>query len=204
MPNELEAASPEDLLRGRDAVMDGLIASARTLFAQKGPSNVSVRDVAAHAGVNHGLVHRHFGSKEGLLKAVMDGFAEKFRAAVEDDQSTEEIARRMHAVLLHESDLLRILGHLLLAGEDPRSFIAPRGGVGLLVAKAREDAKSNPVSADGIPPDHAVLAGAALAFGWILFAPFFHEVAGIKRAAEVKTVQQSVNSIALALLSGSR
>ncbi|HTJ47616.1 MAG TPA: helix-turn-helix domain-containing protein [Kofleriaceae bacterium] len=34
-------------------------------------AGVSVRDIAAEAGVNHGLVHRHFGSKDGLIRAAV-------------------------------------------------------------------------------------------------------------------------------------
>ena len=53
---------------GRDA----LLASAVELFAQHGPASVSIRDVARHAGVNHGLVHRHFGSKDDLLAEAIE------------------------------------------------------------------------------------------------------------------------------------
>ncbi len=53
---------------GRDA----LLASAVELFAEHGPASVSIRDVARHAGVNHGLVHRHFGSKDDLLAEAIE------------------------------------------------------------------------------------------------------------------------------------
>jgi TetR/AcrR family transcriptional regulator, repressor for neighboring sulfatase len=49
-----------------------LLASAMELFAGHGPASVSIRDVARHAGVNHGLVHRHFGNKEDLIAAALD------------------------------------------------------------------------------------------------------------------------------------
>ena len=31
-----------------------------------------MRDIAADAGVNLGLIHRHFGNKDDLLQAVLD------------------------------------------------------------------------------------------------------------------------------------
>lgn len=51
---------------------DALLESAIELFAEHGPASVSVRDVARRAGVNHGLVHRHFGSKDALLAQAIE------------------------------------------------------------------------------------------------------------------------------------
>jgi AcrR family transcriptional regulator len=47
-----------------------LVAAAERLFADHGYSNVSVRAVAAAAGVNWSLVGYHFRGKEGLLSEV--------------------------------------------------------------------------------------------------------------------------------------
>jgi AcrR family transcriptional regulator len=55
-----------------DSTRDALLAAAVELFAERGPAAVSVRDVARHAGVNHGLVHRHFGSKDDLLAEAIE------------------------------------------------------------------------------------------------------------------------------------
>jgi AcrR family transcriptional regulator len=43
---------------------------ALRLFAERGPDAVSVRQIAAAAGVSPGLVSHHFGSKDGLRDAV--------------------------------------------------------------------------------------------------------------------------------------
>jgi AcrR family transcriptional regulator len=47
-----------------------LVAAAERLFAERGYKNVSVRAIAAHAGVNWSLVGYHFRGKEGLLSEV--------------------------------------------------------------------------------------------------------------------------------------
>jgi len=44
---------------------------AAKLFAQHGPNNVSVRDIAACASVSHALVHRYLGSKDDILLAAI-------------------------------------------------------------------------------------------------------------------------------------
>lgn len=51
---------------------DTLLASAVQLFAQHGPASVSIRDVARGAGLNHGLLHRHFGSKDALIAEAIE------------------------------------------------------------------------------------------------------------------------------------
>ncbi|KPV48598.1 hypothetical protein SE17_37210, partial [Kouleothrix aurantiaca] len=49
-----------------------IIASARAIFAARGFAGVSLRDIAAHAEVTHGLLRHHFGSKDDIWRAVID------------------------------------------------------------------------------------------------------------------------------------
>jgi AcrR family transcriptional regulator len=49
---------------------DKLIRSAEELFSTKRYREVSVRDIAAHAGVNFGLVSYYFGGKQALFDEV--------------------------------------------------------------------------------------------------------------------------------------
>ncbi len=53
-------------------------ASALELFALKGPDAVSIREIAAAAGVSPGLVLHHYGSKQGLRDAVDEHVAAFF------------------------------------------------------------------------------------------------------------------------------
>lgn len=55
---------------GRDAVRHAVVATARRVFAARGP-RASLREVAEAAGVNLGLIHRHIGNKDDLLAAVL-------------------------------------------------------------------------------------------------------------------------------------
>ena len=55
----LDSSSKEKLLR-----------SAETLFSAKGFREISVREIAAHAGVNYALVAYHFGGKQALFDEV--------------------------------------------------------------------------------------------------------------------------------------
>jgi len=51
---------------------DRLIAAAEVLFAERGVEAASLRDITGQAGTNLAAVNYHFGSKEGLLRAVLE------------------------------------------------------------------------------------------------------------------------------------
>lgn len=48
-----------------------ILESARRLFIERGIDAVSIRDIAADAGITHALVHRYFGTRDELLAAVL-------------------------------------------------------------------------------------------------------------------------------------
>jgi AcrR family transcriptional regulator len=56
----------------RTETRDRLLAAAASLFAQRGVAGVSVNAVAELAERTSGAVYDHFGSKEGLLVALLD------------------------------------------------------------------------------------------------------------------------------------
>lgn len=58
-----------------------LLDSAEELFAERGIAETSLRALTRHAGVNLAAVHYHFGSKEGLLDAVVERLATPINAA---------------------------------------------------------------------------------------------------------------------------
>jgi AcrR family transcriptional regulator len=84
-----------------------IIAAMRSLTASKGTANVTLRDIAAEAGLKIGGVYFHFASRDdiirALLKAGIDGAVASVRAAVgtlpaeASAQDRLEAALRAHA-----------------------------------------------------------------------------------------------------------
>jgi AcrR family transcriptional regulator len=68
-----------DRPHGRAEVMAAVQAVTVEMLAERGPRDVTIRDVAERAGVNHALVHRYFGSKEELFRAVFAGLSAQFQ-----------------------------------------------------------------------------------------------------------------------------
>jgi AcrR family transcriptional regulator len=67
---------PASPTRGPDAVRRALIDSAKTLMGMRSPRQVSGRELAQHAGVNYGLIHHYFGTKDNVFaEAVSEATA---------------------------------------------------------------------------------------------------------------------------------
>ncbi len=61
--------------------MAALIDATTALILEQGVT-MSVRDIAMRAGVNHGLVHTYFGSKDSLLTATFGEISTRAAAEV--------------------------------------------------------------------------------------------------------------------------
>ena len=81
--------------KGKEEVMAAILASATELFAEKGPSAVSIRDIALKAKVNHGLIHRHFGSKENLRLQVQHALMKKINDDIGEPESYADAVSRL-------------------------------------------------------------------------------------------------------------
>jgi AcrR family transcriptional regulator len=67
---------------------DQLIASALDLFAHRPPEDVSLDDVAGHAGVSRPLVYRYFpGGKQQLYEAALSSAAAELRHCFDEPQT---------------------------------------------------------------------------------------------------------------------
>ena len=112
--------------------VDDLTARARIrdraleLFAERGADAVSVRDIAAAAGVSHALVLHHYGSKQRLREVVDEyvaGVFDEMFAAVAADPgdfsggSSASFAELMLAAVPPGSPIPAYLRRLLLNGD---------------------------------------------------------------------------------------
>jgi AcrR family transcriptional regulator len=92
---------------GKDEVVAAVLEAASELFAEKGPTATSIREVAARAGVNHGLLHRHFGSKSQLLAATLQYLADSGAALHESGAPAAQLeaAQELQARVMVRSTL---------------------------------------------------------------------------------------------------
>lgn len=69
--NEATAPAPRGRPRS-DAIHAELLWAATRMFSRQGRLGTSTREIAAEAGTTERTLFKHFGSKEGLLQAVLD------------------------------------------------------------------------------------------------------------------------------------
>ena len=114
-----------------------ILHAARDLFAEKGFSNITTRQIARRAGVNEVTLFRHFGTKAALYEAVFDYFGSTsgVYASFEKpgNEPPEEVLRAfglsLHAFFCRNEPLIRmeIKERSFLKGKPlPVSIIANR------------------------------------------------------------------------------
>jgi AcrR family transcriptional regulator len=83
----------------RSGTRRALVSAAAGLFAELGYDAVSVDAVAQAAGRTSGAVYDHFGSKQGLLLAVLDDFSDSLVSAVTSAfDGAPDLRQRLRAV----------------------------------------------------------------------------------------------------------
>jgi TetR/AcrR family transcriptional regulator, repressor for neighboring sulfatase len=81
--------------RGREQVIDSIIDATLSMWTAQGTADLSLRSIAARADVNYGLVHRHFGSKEAVIRAAMDRVVNRSRDFVSDSDDLPQALRNI-------------------------------------------------------------------------------------------------------------
>lgn len=75
MPDDKAGEESPKRPRGRPRLDDRLVPqildAAERLFAEHGPVSVSIRDIAAEAGLPHSAIYRYFDGKEEVLRQVL-------------------------------------------------------------------------------------------------------------------------------------
>ena len=131
-----------------------------------------MRDIAAAAGVNHGLVHRYFGGKDGLLRAVLThifrGTARLIEARMDEDLD-QAIYEGMRG-LVEERWIAAVVAHLLHSQGTPEGI--PEASM-MPVIRRR-------LGVDPPPEQAAQLAVAeAAVLGWMMFEPLVARGTGL-------------------------
>lgn len=198
-PSEIGAAGKQHAAkpRGREDVIDAIIDATASLWEESGTAELSLRTIAARAGVNYGLVHRHFGTKAEVMRATMQ---RQFAGAYELIATAPTLIQAIDLFLSVSSGALaRRLAWAVLQGaaaelrlsEDPflerLCELAAQGSGGQFTAGSREA---------------RVLVGSVVTvmFGWRLYEPYVVNGLGLDRLTRPE-LNASIRSV-LATMTG--
>lgn len=164
-----------------------ILDAATELFHERSPASVSLREIARKAGVNYGLIHHYYGTKEAILAEVFRRSsargAEVVAGADDLDTALGQLGRnprayaRMLAWALLDSDTSQVFTSETPAVTRVRELVEEEWA---RQAAGTADPSGSGAGAGGGFDPRVVSATAVLAvLGWGLFAPFLIPAAGL-------------------------
>jgi AcrR family transcriptional regulator len=144
--------------------MAALVDATSDLILERGVT-MSVREIAQRAGVNHGLVHTYFGSKDALVTHAFGTIIDRAAAEVDDTGfPPPDLASR------RGGELAKAMARVMLDVRDdpfPKHPILPAW---------RDALAGDRPGSTTAELDEAVLVAATLGLGWALFADLLCEI----------------------------
>lgn len=158
---------------GQEEIQQAVTHAARQLFASRPYGDVTTRAIAEAAGVNLGLLHRHFGSKENILKAVFDQEAASHARLMTQH---ETFGDKLWAWFDKPSDResVRLMAYLVMSNVEASNYVVSDGPLSRLLQSASQAGDGRDETSDAA----GLLAAFALYMGWTLFEEFILEAAG--------------------------
>jgi TetR/AcrR family transcriptional regulator, repressor for neighboring sulfatase len=169
---------------GRDEVVAAVLESAADLFAERGPAATSIRDIAARSSVNHGLIHRHFRSKDNLVGAVLDHLGQHLAELLTADAEGGKIAAAVDRQL-------RVLARASLDGYAIGELQTRFPTMEKLLEAVRER------HATELDARLAAAHTIALQLGWVLFGGFLRASTGLEDLDDHTFAQSIGNTVDL-------
>ncbi len=78
-PATVKTMAPKRLRRTADEAKRVILDAAQSLISSTGPGGLRLQDVAAEVGLTHPVILHHFGSREGLMRALNERILEDLR-----------------------------------------------------------------------------------------------------------------------------
>jgi TetR/AcrR family transcriptional regulator, repressor for neighboring sulfatase len=151
----------------REATTTAILDAAEDLFAQRGYTAVTIREIAASAGVSHALVHRYLGTKDDVYRAMLVRRETVIHDAAPDEDDLLLATRLMLAEALHQRRYLRLIMHSALHGLPYSRTSGRFAATERLVQLAEEAAAREPDrDPDALDPRFVIASFVAMLLGW--------------------------------------
>lgn len=155
-PRRAAAPRPKRQRRSAEEAHEQILDAADRRLAESGPSGIRLQEIAADVGVSHPTILHHFGSREGLVQAVVQralaGLQHEIvrvvsERTIEAGEGAELV--RLVAATLGDRGHARLMAWLSLEGRTPAD--APpllRGLAGTMHARRLEETGLEPPAED--------------------------------------------------------
>ncbi len=170
--------------RGRprldDQLMPRILDAAERLFAEHGPVSVSIRDIAAEAGLPHSAIYRYFESKDEVLRQVLiRGRTRQREHEAEGRRVGRTTEGALDWLLANNRAYVLTVARLALEGETTSSLgIDPGETVAQQTLAVVEDGYPFELRTDH-DPQTLVAAMMALTIGWVTAEEWILDAVGL-------------------------
>lgn len=167
---------------GREEVRRALLDAAQRLIAERGPGNVTLREIAEAAGVNFGLVYQYLGTRDEVLREVYQAVARRSAAQLEQ---IHDVAGAVDALMSAPGTSIgRIMAWAILEGDYPADVLGPSPALEHVARLIGGHTADEPVTSPG--DDDRLLAAFVLVatMAWRLFSPIGLTSAGLDPAPD--------------------
>lgn len=193
--SEDRPASETSQSRSREQTIERILDAAEELFADRAPDAVTVRDVAARAGVTHALIHNYIGSKEDLLTAALQRMKPSRRRVIVESPDLR------HALVALIPDVIDTRLHsrmMVRSAMDGVEYVSLReriGNAGALIDLAHASMESSEAGprCSGIDPRIVVASVIAYAYGWVALESWLLPMCDLEDVDREELVDQIVD-----------
>lgn len=164
--------------------------AARELFAERGIERVTIREIAAAAGVTHGLVHRYFGTKSDMVRDIVSH--EIARLVADTARSGPNAIAEVLALLRADHKSLLVILRAELDGLHPEKLVednTPRPLRILAEWIGRQNAM------EGVDPRIASIVAGAAVFGLAALTPWLSSAVGLDDRDEADVRDECMRAV---------
>jgi AcrR family transcriptional regulator len=186
-----------------DEMVPRILDAAERLFAKNDSLDVSIRDIAAEAGVPHARIYRYFDGKDDVLRQMMErGRERQFAYEAERRASDTGVRGTLDWIMTENRPYSLAVARAAMAGETPSSL-----GVDASVQLSRRardlfEGSGPPFRLrDDYAPAVVVAAANALVLGWVACEDWLVESAGLQDADRTQ-LRAEIDELMLSLMTG--
>mgnify|MGYP000922532668 CR=1 FL=1 len=178
--NAPETADDGATIRDAEATRRRILAAALEEFAEKGIDGARVDRIAERARSNKRMLYHHFGSKEGLYRAVLhQRLAERPALGSEDVAAATRLADVFRTLRASPQYLRLLMWEALERGDAPEAEEVRRDSLRHNVSLVRAERGERIDPADDVDASFVVLAELALAAFPLAFPQLTRMVTGL-------------------------
>lgn len=112
-----------------EVVKDRILKVATELFVKYGVNGVGIRRIASEAGINHAMIIRYFGTKDGLVTEILQREISALTAPYlvipkqDPDKTLANLREILLLALTADEDTMKLIVRSGLDGLSPESFV---------------------------------------------------------------------------------